>query len=118
LPESGRKAALEAVGAEVLLLPAPDGRVDLQFLLRELGRRGMNELHVEAGRTLNGALLAQGLADELVLYLAPMFLGNAARGLFDLPELSSLDEARTWRQHDLRQVGGDLRLILRPEGGP
>jgi diaminohydroxyphosphoribosylaminopyrimidine deaminase / 5-amino-6-(5-phosphoribosylamino)uracil reductase len=118
LPESDRKTALEVAGAEVLLLPGPDGHVDLQFLLRELGRRGMNELHVEAGRTLNGALLAQGLVDELVLYLAPIFLGNAARGLFDLPELSSLDEARTWRQHDLRQIGSDLRLILRPEGGP
>jgi diaminohydroxyphosphoribosylaminopyrimidine deaminase/5-amino-6-(5-phosphoribosylamino)uracil reductase len=112
LPE--RRAALEAAGAEVLLLPGRDGNVDLAAVLAELGRRGINEVHAEAGAVLNGALLAAGLVDEWLAYVAPKVMGDAARGLFGLPELSEMAGCRDFRLHGLAQVGGDLRLLLRP----
>ncbi len=105
--------ALRARGAEVLQLPDPAGQVDLAALLAELGRRGVNEVHVEAGPRLNGALLAAGLVDELLLYLAPCLLGDTARGLFALPVLASLDNRQRLAIHDVRMVGADLRLLAR-----
>ena len=66
----------------------PTARSNLRRLLEELARRGINEVHVEAGFKLNGSLLRAGLVDELLLYLAPCLIGDAARGLFDLPALS------------------------------
>ena len=68
--------------------------MDLVALMLELGRRGVNELHVEGGGRLSGALLSEGLVDELLLYLAPCLLGDKARGMFDMPELTSLDSKR------------------------
>jgi diaminohydroxyphosphoribosylaminopyrimidine deaminase / 5-amino-6-(5-phosphoribosylamino)uracil reductase len=112
--EAGRAAALGAVGAEVLPLGDARGRVDLVALLDELGRRGVNELHVEAGATLNGALLAAGLVDEWVAYLAPLAMGHQARGLFELPELTTMEARRAFRATDTRLLGDDLRLTLRP----
>ncbi|MDR1709926.1 MAG: dihydrofolate reductase family protein, partial [Candidatus Accumulibacter sp.] len=110
----GAKAdALRRRGAEILHLPGAAGRVDLAALLAELARRGINELHVEAGPRLNGALLQAGLADELLLYLAPCLLGNSARGLADLPELASLDARRRLTIQTLRRIGGDLRVLAR-----
>jgi len=105
--------ALRALGAEIVSLPAAGGRVDLPALLAELGRRGINELHVEAGARLSGALLAAGLVDELLLYLAPCLLGDAARGLFALPALESLESKHALTMRDVRLVGSDLRLIAR-----
>ena len=110
---AARTAALVVRGAEVLPLADAAGRVDLAALLNELGRRGVNELHVEGGAGLNGALLAAGLVDEVLLYLAPTLLGNPALGLFGLPELSSLEQQRRLAWHDLRQVGADLRIVAR-----
>lgn len=104
-------AALRARGAEPILLPGVDGQVDLPGLLDELGRRGINELHVEAGAKLSGALLHAGLVDELLLYLAPCLLGDSARGLFVLPSIASLAEKRSLSIHDVRQVGADLRIV-------
>lgn len=112
-PDPAKAAALAAQGAEVLLLRDAAGRVDLAALLQELGRRGINELHVEGGAGLNGALLAAGLVDELLLYLAPTLLGNPALGLFGLPELTTLEQQQRLRWRDLRQVGGDLRILAR-----
>ncbi|MBI5330407.1 MAG: bifunctional diaminohydroxyphosphoribosylaminopyrimidine deaminase/5-amino-6-(5-phosphoribosylamino)uracil reductase RibD [Betaproteobacteria bacterium] len=112
--EAGRRAALEAAGAECLCLPAADARINLAALLAELGRRGVNELHVEAGATLNGALLEAGLVDEWVAYLAPLVLGSAARGVFNLPELTDMAGRRGFSLIDQRMLGGDLRLTLRP----
>lgn len=112
--EDAEKAdALRQRGAEILCLPNADGRVDLPVLLQELGRRGINELHVEGGFRLNGALLAAGLVDEVVLYLAPCFVGNVARGLFDLPGLESLAGKHHLAVHDLRLVGPDIRVLGR-----
>ena len=108
------RAALEQAGAEVVRLPGTNGRVDLAALLTLLGQRGVNELHVEAGAALNGALLAAGLVDEWVAYVAPMAVGDDARGLFAHPPLTSLDEAARFRLSDVRQIGGDLRLTLLP----
>lgn len=108
-----RIAALRARGAEVVLLPNAAGKVDLQAMLSELGRRQLNEVHVEAGFKLNGSLLQAGLVDELVLYLAPCLLGDAAEGMFHLSELTALAERRSLVLRDVRQVGTDLRIIAR-----
>ena len=108
-----RAAALREKGAEVLCLPDTTGRVDLTALLTELGRRGINELHVEGGYRLSGALLAAGLVDELLLYLAPCLLGDDARGMFGLPPLQSLSEKHGLAIRDMRMVGTDLRLLAR-----
>lgn len=98
--------------AQVVVLPGPDGRVDLAELLRELGRRGINELHVEAGPTLSGALVQAGLADELLLYLAPVLLGPG-RAVLDLPALAALAGATRVHFHDIARIGPDLRIIAR-----
>jgi diaminohydroxyphosphoribosylaminopyrimidine deaminase/5-amino-6-(5-phosphoribosylamino)uracil reductase len=108
------RAALEQAGAEVVELPGADGRVDLAALLTLLGQRGVNELHVEAGAALNGALLAAGWVDEWVAYVAPMAVGDDARGLFSRPALTSLNDAARFSLSDVRQLGGDLRLTLLP----
>jgi diaminohydroxyphosphoribosylaminopyrimidine deaminase/5-amino-6-(5-phosphoribosylamino)uracil reductase len=108
-----QSSVIEATGAEVVCLPDEGGKVDLLALLRELGQRGINEVHVEAGFKLNGSLLAAGLVDELLLYLAPSLLGDASRGLFRLPPLTSLDEKRRLQWRDVRQIGTDLRVIAR-----
>jgi len=109
------RAVLERAGAEVVELPGADGRVDLAALLTLLAQRGVNELHVEAGAALNGALIEAGLIDEWVAYVAPMAVGDDARGLFShTAALTSLDAAARFRFSDVRQVGGDLRLTLLP----
>ncbi len=108
-----RAAALRAAGAEVLLMRNAGGKVDLAALLEELGRRGMNEVHAEAGFKLNGSLLHEGLVDELLLYLAPSLIGGASRGLFNLPALTSLAEKRALQWRDVRQIGPDLRVMAR-----
>lgn len=108
------RAALEAAGAEVVLLPADDQRIDLNALLCLLAQRGINELHVEAGAALNGALLAAGLVDEWIAYLAPMALGDSARGLFTHSPLTTLAAATRFKLTDVRQLGEDVRLTLHP----
>ncbi len=95
----------------------PPPRVDLAALMTELGRRGVNELHVEAGATLNGALLQAGLVDELLVYLAPKFLGDG-RGMATLGVLPDLQAAPRFELLDCTPVGDDVRLRLRrPELG-
>ena len=110
---SQRGAALRQHGAELIARPGPAGRVDLGAVLDELGRRGINELHVEAGQTLNGALLDAGLVDELLLYLAPVLLGEG-RAMARLGPWTSLDQALRWERVDCSPLGADLRLRLRP----
>ena len=113
LEDTQKIQALLDAGAEVLVLPSADGQVDLTLLLELLAERGVNDLMVEAGATLNGALLEAGLVDELVLYLAPMLLGDTARGLFALPALSKMDERKNLSLRDVRQIGNDMRVIAR-----
>jgi diaminohydroxyphosphoribosylaminopyrimidine deaminase/5-amino-6-(5-phosphoribosylamino)uracil reductase len=110
---AARAEPLEAKGAEVIALPNASGKVDLAALLQELGRRGMNELHVEAGFKLNGSLLREGLVDELVIYLAPMLLGDAAQDMFSLPPLEELSQGRAVELCDVTRVGQDIRVIAR-----
>ena len=105
---------LEACGAEIIVLPNAAGKVDLGALMDELGRREVNELHIEAGHKLNGSLLRERLVDELLLYLAPSILGDAARGMFDLPALEELDGRCTLETREVRMIGPDVRLIARP----
>lgn len=112
--DSGRIEALRAVGAEVLILPHASGKVDLAALLAALAQRGINEVHAEAGFKLNGSLLREGLVDELLLYLAPCLIGHEASGLFNLPELATLDGKCRLQIRDLRQVGADIRVLARP----
>lgn len=100
---------------EQLLLPlAESGKLDLHALLGELGARGINEIWVEAGRQLAGALVSQQLVDELILYLAPKVLGESAQGLLALPELESLAQAPLFSLREACQIGDDLRLTLQP----
>ncbi|TAN06110.1 MAG: bifunctional diaminohydroxyphosphoribosylaminopyrimidine deaminase/5-amino-6-(5-phosphoribosylamino)uracil reductase RibD [Rhodanobacteraceae bacterium] len=92
------------------------GRLDLGAVLKVLAARGVNELQVEAGAALCGALLEQKLVDELLLYVAPTVLGDSARPLLALPPPASMAERGEWRVLDQRRVGDDTRLLLRPAG--
>jgi diaminohydroxyphosphoribosylaminopyrimidine deaminase/5-amino-6-(5-phosphoribosylamino)uracil reductase len=111
--DAARRHALEDRGAEVVLLPNPSGKVDLAAMLADLGRRGINELHAEAGEKLNASLLAAGLVDELLVYVAPRLLGDG-RGLAALAPLDRLDDALAFSFTSVDRVGADLRLLLRP----
>jgi diaminohydroxyphosphoribosylaminopyrimidine deaminase/5-amino-6-(5-phosphoribosylamino)uracil reductase len=111
--DGSRSGALRDRGAEVIVLPNASGKVDLAALVAELGRRGVNELHIEAGHKLNASLLQENLVDELLVYLAPRILGDTARGMFHLPELTDLTQSRALELRDVRTIGGDLRVIAR-----
>jgi diaminohydroxyphosphoribosylaminopyrimidine deaminase / 5-amino-6-(5-phosphoribosylamino)uracil reductase len=105
--------ALEAAGARVVVVPGADGQVDVAAVLGDLAAQGCNEVLVEAGNKLNGSLLQAGLVDELVLYVAPQLLGDMARGIARLGELTSLEQRIELEWKDLRQVGRDLRIVAR-----
>lgn len=111
--DPARVAALAARGAEVLILPNDAGKVELGQLMAELARRGLNEVHVEAGFKLNGSLVVAGVVDELVIYLAPSLIGESGRGMFNLPELTELAARVPLTIRDVRQVGADLRIVAR-----
>jgi diaminohydroxyphosphoribosylaminopyrimidine deaminase/5-amino-6-(5-phosphoribosylamino)uracil reductase len=106
-------AALRDKGAEVVVLPNARGKVELTQLMRELARRELNEVHVEAGYKLNGSLLAAGLVDELLVYLAPSILGDGACGMFSLPELTDLAHKRLVQFAGVQTIGSDLRVLAR-----
>ena len=114
-PDAGRVAALTAQGAEVVVMPGRDGRVDLKAMLTDLARREINELHVEAGARLNGALLESGLVDELLLYVAPKLLGTG-RGIAAVSALEHLEEAPELEFLSSDRIGPDVRLLARPPG--
>jgi diaminohydroxyphosphoribosylaminopyrimidine deaminase/5-amino-6-(5-phosphoribosylamino)uracil reductase len=111
-PNPEKEAQLAAVGHEVILLPNEHGKVDLPALMLELGRREINELHVEAGAKLNASLLREGCVDELLVYLAPSLIGPG-QGMFDLPPLARLADKVALRFHAVSQVGPDLRILAR-----
>lgn len=113
--DEGKIAALAERGVEVVVLPDSAGKVDLPALMQELGHRGFNEVHAEAGFKLNGSLLREGCVDEILLYMAPMLVGGSAQGLFNLPELAALDKAVRLDLRDVRRIGSDLRIIARPQ---
>lgn len=113
--DAGRRRVLEDRGAEVIALPGPGGKVDLAALLRELARREVNELHVEAGFKLNGSLVREGLVDELLLYLAPRLLGQG-RGIAAFGPLAALEAAPALEIREVAPVGPDLRIVARVTG--
>ncbi|MFZ5492274.1 MAG: bifunctional diaminohydroxyphosphoribosylaminopyrimidine deaminase/5-amino-6-(5-phosphoribosylamino)uracil reductase RibD [Pseudomonadota bacterium] len=112
--DAEQAAALTAAGAGLLALPAGAGGVDLGALLDELGRRQCNEVLVEAGARLAGAFLAAGLADELIVYIAPHLLGPDARPAFELPPVTRMVDRLDLVPVDVLSFGPDLRLRLRP----
>ena len=105
--------ALQALGASIIYMPNAHGKVDLAAMLRDLGSRGTNELHVEAGFKLNGSFLREGLVDELLLYMAPKLLGAGAMGMANLGPLDALAQATALQWHDIQRIGDDLRVIAR-----
>lgn len=111
----GQKA-LVAQGIECIELPEDDnGRVDLPALLQALGKRGINEVQVEAGGTLCGALLCRGLVDEVLLYQAPCLLGLEAAPAFSFGPLESVSERMHLEAVETLKVGPDWRFRLRPQ---
>jgi diaminohydroxyphosphoribosylaminopyrimidine deaminase/5-amino-6-(5-phosphoribosylamino)uracil reductase len=90
------------------------GKVDLPALMLELGRREINEVHVEAGSKLNASLVREGCVDELLVYLAPSLIG-AGQGMFALPPLDRLADKIALRFHEATQVGADLRILARTQ---
>jgi diaminohydroxyphosphoribosylaminopyrimidine deaminase/5-amino-6-(5-phosphoribosylamino)uracil reductase len=111
--DADRIAALQEHGVQVVVAPDAEGRVDLRAALRDLAARGCNEVLVEAGSAMNGALLQAGLVDELVLYLAPQLLGDLAQGMAHLGELTRLEQRIDLTWQDVRHVGTDLRIVAR-----
>jgi diaminohydroxyphosphoribosylaminopyrimidine deaminase/5-amino-6-(5-phosphoribosylamino)uracil reductase len=107
---------LQAHGAEVVRLPGAGNALDLHALLDYLATREVNEVLLETGATLSGAMLRAALIDELVVYMAPRLMGNDARGLFHLPGLSSMDDAVGLEILDIRAVGSDWRISARVAG--
>lgn len=107
-----KEARLHEQGAEILYLPGSDGKVDLTELMRELGRRQINELHVEAGAKLNASLIRAACVDELLVYLAPSLIGDA-QPMFALPEPADLAQQYRLAFHEFKQIGPDLRILAR-----
>jgi len=105
--------ALRKAGAEVAVLTSDNGRVDLSAVLQCLAQREINEVLVEAGATLCGSFLQAGLVDELVVYMAPLLMGNEARGLLNLPGVEKMDQATKLEIADVRAVGNDWRMQIK-----
>ena len=108
--DADNEAHLTRSNVSVVTLPMQDGRLDLSAVLKYLGTRQINEVHLEAGATICGALLQAGLVDELVIYMAPHLMGDAARGLFALPGLERMAQRIRLSINDVRAVGDDWRI--------
>ena len=109
-----RLSALQNAGAELMQIPDRHNRVCLKSLLENLAQRGINEVLVEAGQGLNGALLAQHLIDEFLFYYAPVLMGSTAIGMFAMPTLTEMNQRTQLEIFDIRQIGRDIRLRARP----
>ena len=111
------KDAFHAMGAEVIQIEKGKGQkqgLPLKQILQQLAKREINEIHVEAGATLCGALLQENLVDEIIIYMAPTIMGSDARGLFNLPELDQMKDKIDLKIKDIRAVGGDWRITIIP----
>jgi diaminohydroxyphosphoribosylaminopyrimidine deaminase / 5-amino-6-(5-phosphoribosylamino)uracil reductase len=109
-----KQAQLLSAGAELLCIPNEQGKVCLKTLLSHLASREINEVLVEGGEGLNGALLAQNLIDEFVIYYAPKLMGGAAKSMFAMPEFTNMQQAIDLQILDVRQIGADIRLRAKP----
>lgn len=112
--DRAKQVALEAMGVQLTLVPRRPGGLDLQAVVMELASREINEVHLECGPTLAGAMLRTGLIDEFIIYMAPSLMGSEARGLFHLPGLTRMDERICLRIIDVRPVGVDWRITAHP----
>ena len=119
--DTAKISALEARGAQVVVLPGPQrtegahAKVDLGAMVRDLGQRSINELHIEAGEKLNGSLIREGLVDEFLVYLAPKLLGQGL-DMASFGPLGSLAEAIALEFQSVERCGPDLRLLARVAG--
>lgn len=111
--ENGKTSQLEALGAEVVVLPEAAGRVCLRALMTFLARRECNNVLLETGATLAGSAVAAGLVDELLVYMAPVLMGSDARPLFQLP-FETMAEKVPLKIHDIRAFGPDWRITAKP----
>ena len=109
------QAQLNQKGIEVVYLPNSTGGIDLSAMCRYLAEQEINEIHLECGATLAGSMLKAGLIDELVVYMAPMLMGNQARGLFNLPELDKMSNSYSLEIQDIRAIGKDWRITAKFE---
>ncbi len=112
IDDVARRRALEASGCETWVASNGSGKVDLPALIEELGRREVNELHVEAGGRLNGSLLRAGCVDEVLAYLAPCLLGPGLP-MVELPPIDDLERRLSLTYHDVSRIGDDLRVLAR-----
>ena len=120
-PHALREVALHAAGAEIVYLPGPTGaqgeapKVDLHAMAQDLARRECNEVHIEAGHKLNGSLLRAGLVDEMLIYLAPLWLGQGA-GMSNFGPLTELAQGLALDFQSAQRIGSDLRILARVRG--
>ncbi|RTZ66460.1 MAG: bifunctional diaminohydroxyphosphoribosylaminopyrimidine deaminase/5-amino-6-(5-phosphoribosylamino)uracil reductase RibD [Aquificaceae bacterium] len=113
--DDNKKQLLAAANANIIKNKAnADGYLQLVSVLKDLAKREINEVHVEAGQTLTGALLQEGLVDELIIYMAPTLMGSDARGLFNLPALVTMQDRIHLEIKDIRAIGRDWRIIANP----
>ena len=112
--EKAPRELLEQAGAEVVALPQGADAIDLPALMRLLAERQINEVLLETGAILSGAVLHAGMIDELVIYMAPKLMGDGAKGLFHTPGLEQLTDAVNLDIQDIRAVGNDWRITARP----
>lgn len=110
-PKTAAQAGLKVIRGE----RDADGRVNLQDMMRQLAANDINSVFVEAGATLSGALLAEGLVDEWLIYMAPKFLGDEGKGLVSLPGLRNISQHIGLEITDVRVIGPDLRVTARPK---
>jgi diaminohydroxyphosphoribosylaminopyrimidine deaminase/5-amino-6-(5-phosphoribosylamino)uracil reductase len=113
IADAAREATLRERGAEIAFAPGTTGKVDLSAMLADLARRGVNELHVEAGHKLNGSFVREGLVDEFLIYMAPTLLG-LGRELAAFGPLERMEERKALRFVSVTPVGDDLRIVARP----
>ncbi|MCL1886599.1 MAG: bifunctional diaminohydroxyphosphoribosylaminopyrimidine deaminase/5-amino-6-(5-phosphoribosylamino)uracil reductase RibD [Betaproteobacteria bacterium] len=113
-PDPKKMEGLRATGADIIAIPGKNGKVDLRAMMAELARREINEVHVEAGAILNGALIEAKCVDELLVYMAPSLIGEG-HGMFSMAAPASLEDQRRMQFRDIVQIGSDLRMIARFE---
>ncbi len=109
-----RQQALKQAGAEICVVDSDNGSVSLNNMLEELARQQINDVLLEAGSTLSGAMLRAGLINELIIYMAPKLMGDTARGLVSLPGLDTMDKSISLEITDIRAVGQDWRISAIP----
>jgi len=108
------KSDVENQNCQLVQMAEKDGQIDLTAVLKYLAEKEINEVHVEAGAILSGAFLQQQLVDEIVVYMAPLIMGDEAKGLFALPGLSKMKDRISLNIQDVRMLGKDLRITAKP----